>query len=138
MKARYIDVDEGSPRRVRFAGKSFPLGVFIDVSDLDEKVQAKLGGNPTFEVSDEPLNAADEAALAAADTAFSPARANPFDQDGDGQPGGPVESAEKDQLLDELDALAQKHPDAVKFDRRWGVRKLREALEAAKFEVGDE
>jgi hypothetical protein len=138
MKARYIDQAEGAPRRVRFAGLSFPLNVFIDVSEIDTKLQGKLRGNPTFEVSDDEITEADEAALKAADTAAMPT-GNPHsgDDDDDDADGGSG-SADKDALLDELDTLHGKHPDKVKFDRRWGVPKLKQALEDARFAIGDD
>ena len=141
MKARYIG-DPRSPEgpiRVRFGGLSFARNVFVDIDGLPPVLQTKLAANGRFEVSMAPVNDEDEAAQLAADRQFAPdEERDPFDQDGDGKPGGPVMSEDKDALLDELDRLAGQHPDAVKFDRRWGVPKLRAALEAARFEIGED
>lgn len=138
MKARYIGDrrSEEGPRRVRFAGISFPRDVFVPVDEIPDLLKEKLRGNTFFEVSDKAITAEDEAALERADNANAPRDA--FDQDGDGDPGGPVQSPEKDQLLDQLDALVAANPEAkIEFDRRWGAKRLAEALEAAKFELGD-
>ena len=48
-----------------------------------------------------------------------------FDGDGDGEAGGAVSSPEKDELIAQLTELK------ADFDGRWGVPKLRKALDAA-------
>lgn len=48
-----------------------------------------------------------------------------FDGDGDGEPGGAASSPEKDELIAQLTELK------ADFDGRWGVSKLRKALDAA-------
>jgi len=56
-----------------------------------------------------------------------------FDRDGDGKPGGSNASDEKAALIAQLEAMP-----GAEFDGRWGVPKLRQALEAARFMAGDE
>jgi hypothetical protein len=48
-----------------------------------------------------------------------------FDGDGDGEPGGAASSPEKDELIAQLTELK------ADFDGRWGVTRLRKALDAA-------
>jgi hypothetical protein len=51
-----------------------------------------------------------------------------FDYDGDGSPGGSLPASQRG--LDELKAEA--HALGVKVDRRWGERRLRAEIDAAK------
>lgn len=131
MKSRYLGHDEdGAPRRVEFAGKSFPKGVFIDVSHLADpsqaKVLAKLRANPYFETSDDALTAAEEAAI---EDVNGPAETS--------EPGAPAAHGDKAGVIAALEAMQAKHPE-VKFSAKMGVEKLQGILEAAQFEYGDD
>lgn len=132
MKARYLgnpSPEDDGPRRVGFAGKSFPRGVFVDVSDVAKPLVEKLKNNQYFEVSEDDLTAAD---LAAAE-----------DVNGGEEAGGAAEEHSGEGGLDKAGAIAElekiqvAHPD-FKFNPRAGLPKLLEALESARFEYGDE
>src|SRR5437879_7902651 len=102
MKAKYTGHDEdGAPRRVGFAGKSFPKGVFVDVSDVRDTLKAKLVANPYFETSDEPLTAGE---LAAAE------EVNGSAEDG-GEPGAAAPAGDKAAVIAALEAIQAKHPE---------------------------
>lgn len=60
-----------------------------------------------------------------ADNADLRAKLAAFDGDGDGEAGGAVSSPEKDELIAQLTELK------ADFDGRWGVARLRKALDAA-------
>lgn len=133
MKAKYLGSptqDEDGPRRVGFGGKSFPRGVFIDVSDMDEKPLAKLKVHPNFEVSEEPLSDDDV-------TAAEVVNGSPVVSGDEAEAGATTD--DKIAIISKLEALQAAHPEAtVTFDGRWGVPKLKAALEAAQFELGDD
>lgn len=128
MKARYIgDGTDDSPRRVRYCGLAFPRGTFVDVSGLDEARVAKLAGNASFEVSDKALTKAE--AASAATVADEPAVSVT----------GPDPAATKGDILDQLEALAQRHADKdVSWDAAASAKDLAARLEALKFELGDD
>lgn len=127
MRARFI----GDPRRdgegpslLPFMGVVFIKGEWSE--DLPEPVAKKVSGNSHFETSDD---AAPEVEVQAETSDISQdhdAEIEPLDHDGDGQKGGAVQvDQEVEALRADLTALS------VDFDRRWGVKKLRAALEAA-------
>lgn len=131
MKARYIGNptrDDDGPRRVGFAGKSFPRGVFIDVTDVAAKLIAKLETNPYFETSEAALTKED---VAAAEAVNGP----PEDETPAGAAGAIPEG--KAGLIAALEAMQAKHPE-VTFSPKWSAAKLQAALEAARFEHGDD
>lgn len=138
MKARFIGDpldDHSGPRTLRLFGLTFQKGVWASIpSELDRKIS----GNSHFET------AADDADVTDATVDEIEGRqsaSDPLDQDGDGEPGGSTSSPEKDAIIAQLEAIAQRGAEKgveVKFDRRWGVPKLQAALEAAEFEVGED
>jgi hypothetical protein len=90
-------------------------------SELPEPVAKKVSGNSHFETTE------DEAlpVKAAAETVET-GEADPLDHDGDGKKGGANEPSDTVfALRAELDALE------IKWDGRWGEKKLREVRDAA-------
>ena len=155
MKARFI----GDPRHngdgpavLHLYGVDFAKGEWVD--PIPSTLEAKLPGNNHFETAesgaatvhvkigptdvyvfgDATTEIRDIPAAEASREAAETANASPFaafDHDRDGKPGGSTSSPEKDALFAELEAL--KAP----FDRRWGVPRLKAALEVAQFQQGD-
>lgn len=134
MKAKYLghpDLRDESPRTVGFAGKTFPRGHFVDVSDVDERSRGKLGANPAFVCSDEPLTDKERAEAEAVSSAF------PAPVEGASKPD--VGGLDKPALLLRLAELKEKHPDAeFSFSEKMGAPKLRQVLEEALFLIGDD
>lgn len=136
MKAKYLGhpaLRDESPRTVAFAGVTFPRNHFVDVPDtISEKLEAKLRGNPAFEVSDEPLTDAEREAAAAASSAFPAAT-----EGGAAEPD--LGGLDKPALLLRLAELKEKHPETpIEYSDKMGVPKLRAVLEGALFLIGDE
>lgn len=141
MKAQFI----GDPRHngdgpavLRLHGVDFPKDQWVD--PIPASLEAKLpghshfltaesgeGGLVTVQAPDAPLYVFGEGS-----TEVDPQFAA-FDHDGDGAPGGSTASPEKDAVIQALEAYP-----GVKFDRRWGLQRLRAALEVAQFERGDD
>lgn len=142
MQAKFIgdpNDDFSGPRVYSFRGVDFPKGKWVPLTDA--VTFAKCEGSSHFETSNEAAPAASEPTgdvgedliTPAGDSLFNGAPVDAFDQDGDGQPGGPVESDEKTALIAALEAI----PDA-QFKRSWGVARLTAALEEARFLAGDD
>jgi hypothetical protein len=148
MQAKFIgdpNDDFSGPRVYSFRGVDFPKGKWVPLTDA--VTFAKCEGSSHFETSNETVaaNAEPGAELTGGlgedvleapggdDSLFNGAPVEAFDQDGDGQPGGPVESDEKTALIAALEAI----PDA-QFKRSWGVARLTAALEEARFLAGDD
>lgn len=147
MRAKFIgdpNDDFSGPRVYSFRGVDFPKGKWVPLTDA--VTFAKCEGSSHFETSDEtaPAKAEPNADLTGDlgedvieaqddDSLFNGAPVEAFDHDGDGKPGGPVESAEKTALIAALEAI----PDA-QFKRSWGVARLTAALEEARFLAGDD
>lgn len=96
------------------------------VGKLGDMEQAKIAAEKARD--DAEKVAADltvERDAARAETAGLRAKIAAFDGDGDGEPGGAASSPEKDELIAQLTELK------ADFDGRWGVSKLRKALDAA-------
>lgn len=132
MKARYTGAataEEHRPFRVGFAGKSFPRGVFVDVSEVPAHLQAKLAANPSFDTSDEALTAEE---LAAADAVNGVG-----DDDGAEPAAAHTASMGKPDLIAALEALQGKHPE-FKFNPKASAAKLQQQLDDAQFEYGDD
>lgn len=130
MKAKYLGVispEDDGPRRVGFAGKSFPRGHFVDVTDVPEKLKAKLVLHPNFETSEDPMTDDELAALDTVNGVEEPAAAG-------AQAAAP---GDKSAVIAALEALQAKHPE-LKFNPKSPVTKLQEALEAAQFQYGDD
>lgn len=139
MKARFtgdpLDNNSG-PRTISLFGTTFQKGRWATIPDGYE---GKIAGNSHFEVADDNADVTDatvDEIEAAGETAPSP-----LDHDGDGEDGGSTSSPEKDNLIAQLEALAERGAEKgvdVKFDRRWGVPRLQAAIEAAEFEIGED
>ena len=139
MEARFIgDPANGfdGPRTITLFETTFTKGRWVGV---DEKHRTKLDGNCHFQVREDGVPDVPEtpeiedvliaeAADAEADIMFNGAAPAAFDHDGDGKPGGSLSRAELVARLTEL---------GVDFDSRWGVPKLRDALESAEFDAGE-
>lgn len=127
MKARYLgnpSPEDDGPRRVGFAGKTFPRSLFVDVTDVPAGLLAKLQANPFFEVSEDALTGAEAKALEELEVPPEPVAA-------------PAAGNDKASLIVALEAIKAKHPETV-FDPKWGVPKLKSALEEARFLHDDE
>lgn len=158
--------DGHGPNVISFHGVDFPKGVWVD--EIPEALFGKLTENSHFETegglvgkvaaiiaqakpNPELLHSATtpppapEISPVTAETALEPEAASgapapisepapilPPDHDGDNIPGGSTASPEKDAVIAELKALG------VDFDGRWGLTRLKAALEVAKFENGDD
>lgn len=147
MKARFI----GDPRD-NFSGPDvFPLRGVVFIKDewtsvADEDLFAKLQTHNHFETAEDGLKPfkADDFHAAVRETALAEFDINTGEGFGAADQGvivgepapDVVEEApadEKAQLIAELETIP-----GAEFDGRWGVPKLRQALEAAKFMAGDE
>lgn len=128
------------PRVLRAFGRRFPKGRFVGIEGEDaEALHAKLAANNHFAVGEGQPDPDEASPEPVAGNDQAPSAFAAFDRDGDGEPGGSNASPEKDELINALGALQDKHPEAeIKYDRRWGAPKLRAALEAAQFELGDD
>lgn len=134
MRARFI----GDPRRggegpslLPFMGVTFVKGEWV--GDLPSPLANKVRNNSHFETTEyDTLEVEPAAELVKA------SQTGPLDQDGDGKRGGANEPSEAVLALRaELDALE------IKWDGRWGEKKLRDARDAAwtgsqEPEAGDE
>lgn len=137
MEARFV----GDPNDNFSGPKIYPRCGIEFVKDEwtpipDEHVE-KLRGNSHFEVRDGkgPKAAPKEpkASEAPEPVVDIPAGASAFDPDGDGKVGGSTASPEKDALIAELEKIP-----GAEFDKRWGVTRLKAALDAAKFLSGED
>lgn len=136
MKAKFIgdpDDDFSGPKVLRMgygpAGKPltlvyFPRDQFVGVP---KELEAKIASHNHFETEE-----GDAAPYIVADEQTRADRA--MDGDGNGKTGG---SLTKAVTLEKLAALKEKHPE-LEYDPKWGLPKLRGALEEAEFEYGDE
>lgn len=108
-----------------------------DLADARSKVhgleQEAIGAKALAAEANEALGAANASSTRAVqeseglreEVASLRAKLSAFDGDGDGEPGGTASSPEKDELIAQLTELK------ADFDGRWGVARLRKALDAA-------
>lgn len=133
MKAKFIGDpnDDGSgPKVLRMAyGPTgaptyvyFPRDQFVGVPQQLEAKMAGMGGHFEIEDGDAPLYEP-----SAAEAAVRVPRAA----------GGDAKAAGKPEVLARLEAMKAEHPDLV-FDPKWSVAKLRNALDEAEFEFGED
>lgn len=149
------------PAVLHYQGVDFPKGEWVD--PIPDALCGKLTGNSHFEIEGDepqeaPVSAVEPAPVPVAIQEPEPAPAPaleavvehpaqlrpdpdaiapeplvlPPDHDKDGVAGGSTASPEKDAVIAELKALN------VDFDGRWGLPRLKAALEVAQFERGED
>ncbi len=136
MEARFIgdpQDDFAGPKTINMYGVSFVKDEWTPLGDMKPEHVAKLEWNTHFETR-KAKGKTEQRREIVADLVESGAMvANPFDQDGDGKPGGPVRSPEKDTLIAKLEKIP-----GADFKRTWGVPRLQAALDAMEASKADD
>lgn len=127
MEARFIgdpSNDCDGPRVLTLFGVTFPKNRWTDVSGLESAYIAKLEGNRHFQTRES--GSTDEPPLPETST------------DEDETPQAPAEppaieaTGSKAEIIEQLKALG------AEYDARWGVPRLAQTLEQARFLKGDD